>query len=183
LFIRDFCRADFMADGQTPYTVLVMDKDLSVEKYYRGFWENRQALVKKIYDAVGLADRRLRTCHGMQVLNAKVLKSLKEDFLPSRNWQYKDLIAFSPYEFTWYNAWFQKCGLVREFAVEPFFKTFHMREEYAFSRLKLIKEQDLAKAYVGIVLQSNWQKGGSLRQYEDPGLWHGVFYKILKKLY
>lgn len=182
IFIRDFYVTDFMADENTPYTVLVMDKDLSIEKHYHEFWNRRQSFIQKIYDQIGLDDKRLRTCHGMQVLNSKVLKSLKEDFMQKNNLTYVDLIKIAPYEFTWYNVWFQKCNLVKEYAVEPFFKTFHMRIEYNLSRLKLLKEDDLARAYVGMVLNSNWGNKKNPFKYKNPGFISKVLYKCLKKL-
>jgi len=179
-FIRDFYLSDFMFNEEIPYTILVMDKDLSIEKHYRDFWTWRSKLIKKIYDEIGLDDPRQRTCHGMQVLSVKVLKSLKQDFMQQKGYEYKNLIEISPYEFTWYNVWFQKSGLVKEISVEPFFKTFHMRMDYLFARLKLLKQEDFAKAYVGIILNSNWQKKEYL--YKKPSILHKFIYKIIGKI-
>jgi hypothetical protein len=146
-----------MHDDNTPYTVLVMDKDLSIQKTYRQeFWEERQKNIEKIYSYIGLDDRRLRTCHGMQVFNGKVLESFEKDFMIPRQLSFIDLLKMSPYEFTWYNVWFQVCKLVPEYAVEPFFKVLHIREHYIFSRLENIEKSDFAYAYVGIVLNSKW---------------------------
>ena len=96
--------------------------------------------------------------------------------MKSKNYDYKKLIEISPYEFTWYNAWFQKCGLVKEMAVEPFLKIFHMKIDYSFSRLKLLKKEDLAKAYVGIVLNSNWTKR-TIIKYKKPSIVDKLVYK------
>ena len=179
LFIRDFHESDFMADKNTPFTILVMDKDLAIEKHYHEFWLWRQEFIKKIYAAVGLQDRRYRTCHGMQVLNAAVLQSLKHDFIAKHKYNYVDLIAIAPYEFTWYNAWFQKCGLVPEVAVEPFFKTFHMRIEYILSRLRGLDLKDYAYSYVGIILNGNWKRPE--HTYQKPSWWMKRLYKFLKR--
>lgn len=179
LFIRDFHEYDFMADKNTPFTILVMDKDLAIEKHYHRFWLERQRFIANIYAKVGLKDRRYRTCHGMQVLNATVLKSLQNDFMKQHKYSYADLIAIAPFEFTWYNVWFQKCGLVREVAVEPFFKTFHMRIEYTLSRLRKLTPEDYAYSYVGIILNSNWDKPAD--HYERPTWWMKQLYKFLKK--
>ena len=180
LFIRDFHESDFMADKNTPFTVLVMDKDLAIEKHYHDFWLWRQSFIASIYKKIGLNDRRCRTCHGMQVLNATVLASLKRDFMAKHKYSYADLIAIAPFEFTWYNAWFQKCGLVREVAVEPFFKRFHMRIEYTLSRLRGLKVRDYAYSYVGIVLNGNWDKPATT--YEKQTWWMKRLYKFLKRL-
>ena len=181
-FIRDFRIKDFMATKDTPYSVLVMDKDLNTEKFYREYGVGRTEHIKRIFDEVGLNDARLLTCHGMTVMNAKVLRSLKDDFMKVREYEYKDLIKISPFEYSWYNAWLQKQKVIEIIAVEPFFKTFHMRIEYTFSRLKLISESDLATQYAGIVLNSNWQPKEPPARYELPGKLHRIVYKILERV-
>ena len=179
-FIRDFYVSDFMRDDNVPYTVLVMDKDLSIERHYRdAFWIGRQAEIKKIYDFMQLDDPRMRTCHNGQIFNAKVLESLEEDFMQPRVLEYNDLLKISPYEFSWYNVWFQKTQLIKEFSVEPFFKMFHMRHEYIFSRLKLLRKEDYAQAYVGLVLNSKWMPKTPLVYKNPDGLLRKFFYKII----
>jgi hypothetical protein len=180
VFIRDFYISDFMYDEDTPYTVLVMDKELSIEKHYRSlFWVGRQSSIKKIYDFMELNDRRLRTCHNSQVFNVKILESLARDFMKPKALKYNDLLKISPYEFTWYNVWFQKTQLVNEVAVEPFFKMLHMRQDYTFSRLKLLKQEDYAEAFVGLILNSKWTPKTPL-SYEDPNSsLYIFFYKIV----
>ena len=178
-FIRDFKYDDFMYSETVPYTILVMDKDLSVERYYRKFWKFRIENIKKIYEEIGLDDKRYRSSHGMTVLNSKVLESLKNDFMQSKNYSYKDLIEIAPFEFTWYNAWFQKCKLVEEFAVEPFFKTFHCKIEYKLSKMKNNKLDDYASSYVGIVINSNW--GRNSTTYKNPNFIEKFIYFLLKR--
>jgi hypothetical protein len=180
VFIRDFYISDFMHDEDTPYTVLVMDKDLSIQRHYRtAFWIGRQASIKKIYDFMSLDDARLRTCHNSQVFNIQILESLARDFMEPKALKYNDLLKISPYEFSWYNAWFQKTQLVKEFAVEPFFKMLHMRQEYNFSRLLLLREKDYAQAFVGLILNSKWTPTTPLN-YEDPdSRMFKLFYNIV----
>ena len=100
--------------------------------------------------------------------------------MKKHNFEYADLIAIAPYEFTWYNAWFQKCGLVREVAVEPFFKTFHMRIEYVFSRLRRLELKDYAYSYVGVILNGNWQK--PVHEYKKPSFCMRLLYSFLKRI-
>lgn len=179
-FIRTFSTKDFMFNENIPYTVLVEDKDLSIEKHYQAYWNERQNFIKKIFNEIELNDIRYRTCHNMQVFNSQVLKSFKEDFMKPKGYSYKDLIKISPFEFTWYNAWFQKCKLIPEYASEPFFKMFHMRIEYTISRLKGLTTDDYAKRYVGICLNSNWNK--QEKEYIPQTWFLKKLFKILKKL-
>jgi hypothetical protein len=92
----------------------------------------------------------------MTVLSRLVLQDLKTRFMTPRGLGYADLLRIAPLEFTWYNAWLQKSQVVPVVAVEPFFKTFHTRSDYLFARLKQIGEAELASAYVGVVINSNW---------------------------
>jgi hypothetical protein len=87
VFIRDFYFSDFMHDENTPYIVLTMDKDLSIERHYP-FWSERLSNIKKIHDCIELKDRRLRQCHNSQVLNSRVLDSLYLDFMQKKNLNY-----------------------------------------------------------------------------------------------
>lgn len=95
--------------------------------------------------------------------------------------QYNDLLKISPYEFTWYNVWFQKSELIKEITVEPFFKMLHMRQEYTFSRLRLLRQEDFALAYVGLILNSKWIPKTPLN-YENPdNFFYKIFYKIVTR--
>lgn len=180
-FIRDFKRSDFMADANTPYSVLVMDKDLNSEVYYKDYGTHRLKMISKIFEAVGLDDRRYLTCHGMTVMNTKVLSDFKKNFMEKRKYSYDKLIEISPFEYTWYNSWLQKSNVIPVIGVEPFFKTFHMRIEYAMCRLRLVTESDLASQYVGIILNSNWQPTGPPDKYVNPGEFQKIFNKIITR--
>ncbi len=184
IFLRNFYINDFMFNDQTPYTILVQDKDLSIQRYYnQRAWNGRQREIKKIYEYFKLEDPRYRTCHNMQVFNTKSLLSLEKDFLKIKGLKWLDLIKISPYEFTWYNCWLQKSNLIEIKACEPFFKMFHCREEYIISQLKGLRKKDYAHSYVGLVLNSGWL---SPKEYRDPPAIFYFFFKILSfnyKLY
>lgn len=180
-FIRDFFFSDFMKDNRTPYSVLVMDKDLMTENFYHEFGKWRHDLIKKIFEYIKLDDKRYLTCHGMTILNCKVLENLKEILLKKNGILYADLINISPYEFTWYNAWLQKTRIIPIVNIEPFFKTFHMKIEYIFSKIKMISEKSISEQYVGIVLNSNWKNNKNHYEYGDIKWWHKFIYKFLEK--
>ena len=178
-FIRPFYFTDFMYNDSVPFTVLVQDKDLAIGRNYRNkFWLPRLASIKRIYKIINLDDRRYRTCHGHQTFNSKVLKSLEEDFMKENSYSFLDLIKIEPYEFTWYNAWFQKSKLIDEITTEPIFKTLHIRREYFFSKIQLLRLSDYANEYVGIVLNSKW-KPSTPFFYKDPSFFHYLINNIL----
>jgi hypothetical protein len=158
-----------------------MDKDLNIEEFYREFGVFRSGLIKKIFESVGNTDRRMLTCHGMTVMNGSVLENFKLKFMKTKKLSYSNLIEIAPYEYTWYNAWLQKCNIIKIVGVEPFFKTYHMRIEYTLSRLRNISQKDLSRKYVGIILNSNWKPKAPPHLYVDPSLPWKLTYKIMEK--
>jgi hypothetical protein len=169
-----------MANAKTPYSVLVMDKDLNIQKNYRDFGVYRTSQIKKIFDLVGLKDKRLLTCHTSTVLNSNVLYDFKKKFMIPKKLSYKDLIEIAPYEYSWYNAWLQKSKIIDILNVESFIKIFHTRMDYIIFRVNLISQANIAEKYVGIILNSNWKPKPAPSNYEDPSLKHKLINKLIR---
>lgn len=158
-FLRPFGFADFMATDSVPYSVLVEDRDLAVEpRYYREHWTTRQESIRRIHDEVGVEDPVLRTCHGHQIMSSAVLRSFKEEFLAPRDWTYSDALRFEPLEFTWYNMWLQKCGVIPIHAREPLVKVFHHEGHHMEIMLRGVELSDLARGYLALVVNSNFAR-------------------------
>jgi len=159
-FVRDFTASDFLAPDGFPYTVLVEDKDLKTDPaYFRDYWTSREKSIAAIAEHVGFQDEAVRTCHGHQVFNSSVLQSWKEDFLKPRSWSYLDALKVSPYEFSWYNIWLQKTRHIPIHQREPLVKVFHSEHEHLSGILSGIDQHDLARAYVAVVINSNYARG------------------------
>jgi hypothetical protein len=171
VIVRDFGREDLLFDDTTPYTVLVEDNDLKVDRaYYDQYWVQREASLRAIQHAVGLHDRRILTCHGHQILSATVLQSLRDDFLTPRGWDYKDLLAIAPYEYSWYNFWLQAKQPIPIHIREPLIKVLHSAEQHVEYALNNITPADVARGYLGIVVNSNFARtwGDDVHHDEDP---------------
>lgn len=179
MFIKEFRICDFFYDDDTPYIVLVQDKDLHSKSYYINFAKDRIHFIKKIFDFVGLEDSRLRTCHNSQIFSSQILQSLKNDFMKPKNLTFIDLLNISPFEFTWYNAYFQKVSLIKEVAIEPYFKMYHTKAEYILDRFSGNHISNLQSQYFGYTLNSNWSKG-NLR-YKKRGVLGRISYLFLTK--
>lgn len=165
IFIRPFYKKDFLYDKETPYTILIEDNDLHADRYYYAeYWEGRRKLIEKIEDVYDFHPYRLLTCHGFQIFSLRVLKDLKDSFMVPNGYTYKDLIAISPYEFSWYNLWLQKSQCMPIYMCEPLFKTFHLKQHQIFSVLQGMRIEDWAKAYIGIVVNSNYGVGDGTYQ-------------------
>ena len=159
LIIRDISEADFLAPDGWPYTVLVEDKDLHVEPaYYRQYWQSREQAMRLIADTIGFEDPILRTCHGHQVMSATVLESFVSGFLSPRGWDYLDALKVAPYEFSWYNFWLQHTHVISLHPREPFVKVFHNEGQYLEHLVSGTTLDDLARAYVAVVINSNFSR-------------------------
>lgn len=158
-FIRPIHRSDFMFDEHTPYSVLVEDNELKVEpRYYHQYWESRGRSLRHIQQLVGLPEQPILTCHGHQVFSSTVLRSFKEDFLAPRGWSYSDALAEAPYEFSWYNMWLQKSGVIDIHVREPLVKVFHHEGQHLEYVMRGITTDDIARGYLALVVNSNFSR-------------------------
>jgi hypothetical protein len=111
---------------------------------------------------VELDDPVIRTSHGHQVFSSVVLESFVRDFLAPRGWSYADAIDASPYEFSWYAMWLQKSQAVPIHQREPFVKVYHDEEQHLAAILSGIGPEDLARAYLAVVVNSNYSRGSGV---------------------
>jgi len=159
-FIRSFGVSDFMFDSNTPYSVLVQDLELAVEpEYFNQYWGSRQTELRSIAEIVGLDSRVVLTCHGHAAFSTVVLRSFVAEFLEARSWSYADALEFSPYEFTWYNMWLQKSGVIEIHPREPWIKVFHNQSQHMEYLLRGITLSDITRGYLGVVVNSNYSRG------------------------
>jgi hypothetical protein len=159
-FIRPFTHEDFLYDDHIPYTFLTEDRDLVVEPdYYQSTWVNRMKSLEKIREAIGYSGPWLFTVHGHAVFSAKVLQSFVTDFLVPRGWDYKDALAVSPYEPTWYNTWLLHTQVIDIFSREPIVKTFHNSQQHLEYQLRGIRKEDAARGFLAVVVNSNYSRG------------------------
>ena len=159
-FVRDFWTTDFMATPDTPFTFMTEDAELQCEpEYYEQTWQPRLAKLEKVRQAIGYTGPWLRTVHGHAVFSAIALRSFVSDFLEPRGWDYKDALELCPYEPTWYTTWVLHARPIQIYPREPLFKTFHNSEQHLDYVLRRVTEEDIARGYVGVVVNSNYSRG------------------------
>lgn len=156
VFIRDFYVSDFMATPKDPYTVLIEDRDLQTDpEYYSAYWKFREEDLKKIRKFLELDSALVPlTCHGFQIFSTSILEKFEADILNQLNITFLDLLEISPYEFSWYNYYLQSTS-TKIYPREPFFKYYHTRRQLLNSKLSGITQIDLARGYIGHVVNSN----------------------------
>jgi len=169
-FIRDFRSSDFMADASTPFTFLTEDPELRVEPdYYADTWQTRAKSLEKIRETIGYQGLWPLTVHGHAVFSAAALRSFRDQFLRPRGWDYVDALAISPYEPSWYNAWVLHAQPIEIVRREPIVKTFHTPTQHLEYVLRGVGQEDVARGYVAVVVNSNYSRGeGVVSLTETP---------------
>ncbi len=180
IFIRDFRKSDFFYDNKTPYIVLAEDKDLHIAPYYKDFGTIRRKQIERIFTYIGLDTSKIRTCHGMQILSSEVLKDFKEHFMIPNQLSYADLILYSPFEFSWYNAWFIKSKLINEAISEPLFKIYHTKEQFVLDKLAGQTIDAIKSQYIGVIFNSNWASGKEFERLKKQHFFDKILFKIIK---
>jgi hypothetical protein len=186
VFVRPFSKSDFMAPDGNPYTVLVEDRDLQTDAdYFREHWTGRQLALDRIRTHLGIKPNvTLLTCHGFQILNSKVLRGLEAELFGKNNVEnYLDLLAISPYEFSWYNFFIQSRSVIPLHIREPYFRVLHTGKQFALSKFARKSKADWARGYLGVVLNSNFQVGIETRKgLETPSFLVFAAYLSLPEL-
>jgi hypothetical protein len=157
-FIRPFTYSDFLTSSGEPYTVLIEDNESKVDKiYFPQYWIGRASSLSKILRFYNLDEKEIwLTCHNGQIFSQEILRKLDKEILKQRNMDYLDLLKISPYEFSWYNFYLQSSGTSIRIR-EPYFKIFHTNYQLGFYQSQKITTQDIARGYVGVVVNSNFQ--------------------------
>lgn len=169
VFVRDFHASDFMYSEDVPYTFLSEDNEMRVEpEYWHHTWSRRKVQLDNLKAAIELDEPRYLTVHGMGIYSAKVLQSLKEKFLEPRGMTYVDALQISPIPPTWYSFWLQKDRTIPIVMREPVFKTFHNASQHMEYVLKGITNDDIARGYVGVIVNSGYSRQYGIVAPEEP---------------
>ena len=171
-FLRNFAYADFMYNEFTPYTVLVEDNELRVDRaYFEHVWQGRMRKIESIAKELNFTDKPILTCHGFQILSQKVIRDLKSRYMNPRGVKTADILEKAGYEFSWYNIWLQKSKTIEIHCREPYFKTFHNQRQHLAYLSQGVTRSDIARGYLGIVVNSNFSRDFGVVDYEQHELY------------
>jgi hypothetical protein len=123
--------------------------------------------LERIREAIGYTGPWLFTVHGHAVFSSRVLESFTQEFLSPRGWDYRDALALSPYEPTWYNTWLLHTNVIPVHKREPLVKTFHNSNQHLEYQLRGITTADAARGFVAVVVNSNYSRGHGVMNAQD----------------
>ncbi len=160
-FLRPFGERDFLAPDGTPYTVMHEAKELLHFAAIAGLTKigrNRLAEGEQIMGLFGRAGRFWDFGPVPVVWSASVWRDLEEKFLKPRGMTFLDAIRQHPGELRWYGEALLAYHSIPLWPVEPFFRCYHYEEQFYFWKKFGETEEKIAENYLGVCMQSNWDK-------------------------
>jgi hypothetical protein len=151
-----------------PYSFITEDHELHVDPvYFETYWQYRDKWLKTLREFFQLPIDNYLTCHGFAVLNSEYAKNLLS-VLKQKNMTVADALEICPYEFSWYNFWVEKNYSVSRVIREPIFKTVHIQSEYLVLAIKSVSQEDFARGYIGVVINSGFSRSSGTGRLDAP---------------
>jgi Family of unknown function (DUF6492) len=161
LFIRPFSLSDFIAQDGLPYTVMHEAKELlqfcanhGMEQVSDNFHKERQ----QIMDIFARTGHHYDFGPPPMLWSRLVWEALDEQFLKPKSMNFYDAIMLFPGEIQWYGEAMLKFRPFPITPVEPYFKFYYYEKHYIVGKQQGETIERLARDYIGVCYQSNWEK-------------------------
>lgn len=165
VFIRQFNRSNFIMPDGCPHSVVHEAKELlqfavnhGLEKVYNNFHIERS----KMMEIWGRTGYHYDFGPTPFIWSSQVWRSLDEKFLKPRNMNFYDAIMLFPSEIQWYGEALLKFHAIPVMPIEPLFKVYHIEPQFIAGRQQGETIERLAKNFMGVCYQSNWEKNFDL---------------------
>ena len=167
VFLRDIARADFIAPGGHPYTLMHQSRELMQLALNRGHTEvlhNFRAESARLKMEFG----REGTDHDFgptpTLWSVRVWHDLHEFHLQPKGWTLWDAIDAVPTEIRWYGEALLAFRSIPLEPIEPLFRVYHHEWQYFALQRQGETPATLAEQFLGVVYQSNWDF-----EFDAPG--------------
>ena len=160
VFIKNFYRSDFIAEGGSPYTVLHQNKEFFQLAADRGYLKIEQALRSEAKRVQARFERKGPTFYCAPapfIWSAKVWESLDREHLTRLNISIWEFISLDYPETLIYGEALLKYRAIPLLAIEPLFRTYHYDWQYYLMRRLGETEAKLRQNYLGVIYQSAWK--------------------------
>ena len=160
-FLRDFRRADFISPDGNPYTVMHEAKELLHFSALSGMAKIARDRQRECTEIMGVFGRNGR-CFDFGptpvIWSDRVWRDLDEKFLMPKGLNIIDAIDLHPGELRWYGEALLAFKSIPLLPIEPIFRCYHYEEQYYLYRKIGENETAVARNYLGVCMQSNWDK-------------------------
>jgi hypothetical protein len=160
-FLRDFHRSDFISPEGHPYTVMHQAKELLHFAALSGMSRIARDRERECAEIMGIFERNGR-CFEFGptpvIWSGRVWRDLDEKFLLPKGLTIIDAIDLHPGELRWYGEALLAFRSIPLIPIEPIFRCYHYEEQYHLYRKIGENEATVARNYLGVCMQSNWDK-------------------------
>ena len=160
-FIRDCSTGDFLTPAGVPYTV--MNESLELRLFgalnrHAKIARNIDADCKSIMDIFGRSGRHYDFGPLPVVWSRRVWADMAEKFLEPQGMNFLDAMVLYPSEMRWYGEALLKYRSIELWPVETLFRCYHYEQQYRAARKLGETDEAMSQIYLGVCVQSNWDK-------------------------
>lgn len=160
-FLRCFDKKEFLAPGGDPYTV--MNESLELRLFgalhqHSKIASNRENECRAIMEIFARTGRQYDFGPLPVVWSRRVWADLAEKLLEPQGMSFLDAIKLFPSEMRWYGEALLKYRSIKLWPVETLFRCYHYEEQYRAARKSGESDEVLSQLYLGVCVQSNWDK-------------------------
>ena len=160
-FLKAFKAEDFVSRDGVPYTVMHEAKELLHFAELANMPKIARHRERECEEIKSLFSRQGR-CWDFGpvpvVWSGRVWNDLSERYLRPRRMSLIDAIHAHPGELRWYGEALLAYRSIPILPIEPLFRCYHYEEQYYFWKRMGETEEIIARNYLGICMQSNWDK-------------------------
>ena len=160
VFLRDIARADFIAPGGHPYTLMHQSRELMQLALNRGHPEvlrHFRAESERVKAEFGRAGADLDFGPQPLLWSARVWRDLHEFHLRPKGWTLWDAVDHVPTEIRWYGEALLAFRSIPLEPIEPLFRVYHHEWQMFALQRQGETPATLAEQFIGVVYQSNWE--------------------------
>lgn len=161
-FLRDCHKSDLLTPSGIPYTV--MNESLELRTFgavhrHEKIARNIDSDCQSIMNIFGRTGRRYDFGPLPVVWSRHVWSDLAEKFLEPKNMSFLDAMVQFPSEMRWYGEALLAFRSIELWPVETLFRCYHYEQQYITAKQAGETDEALSQAYLGVCVQSNWDKG------------------------
>lgn len=186
IFIRDFDEDDFIFKDNIPYSVIHEGRDVlqATERFGpRKIRHHFLADREPIKAALGRKGVTYDFGYAPFLWSGKVWESLDVNYLTPNNMNFLEAVLLCGSEFTWYGESLINFRAIPIYPREQLFMHYHYEHQLWAHQILGIKEELLARDYLGVVYQSNWESWGDFgpsNKSISSRVWRSIK-RVLKK--
>jgi len=160
-FIRDCKKEDFLTPSRAPFTV--MNESLELRLFgalhrHAKIARNIDADCQTIMNIFGRTGKHYDFGPLPVIWSRPVWADLAEKFLEPQGMSFLDAMVLFPSEMRWYGEALLKYRSIELWPVETLFRCYHYEEQYHSARRSGETDEVLRQLYLGVCVQSNWDK-------------------------